>query len=132
MVDAQSSQPVVLVVDDEPLIRLNVAEALNDAGCRTYEAGEAIEAMEMIVSHPEISVLFTDINMPGKDDGLALASQVHDARPDIQLIITSGRERPTPAAIPDDGQFIAKPYDVDVISDIVLTHCAAKAAAQPG
>jgi hypothetical protein len=116
------SSPVVLVVDDEPLIRLNATGALNDAGCRTYEAGEAEEAMNIIARHPEISVLFTDINMPGQDDGLALAGKVHLARPDIQLIITSGRERPQASAIPDEGRFVAKPYDMDVISDLVMTH----------
>ncbi|WGM30591.1 response regulator [Brevundimonas sp. NIBR11] len=122
MDDCSIPGPVVLVVDDEALIRLNATEALNDAGCRTFEAGEAVEAMAMIADHPEISVLFTDINMPGEANGLQLAGQVHAVRPDIQLIVTSGRERPSPAEIPDDGQFIAKPYDMDVISEIVRAH----------
>lgn len=122
MTDKQISMPVVLVVDDEALFRLDATEALHDAGCRTYEACEAREAMMMIADHPEISVLFTDINMPGDEDGLALAGRVHASRPDIQLIITSGRERPAPADIPNDGQFIAKPYDMDVVSEIVRNH----------
>ena len=115
-------EEVVLVVDDEPLLRLNATEALNEAGCRTYQACEAAEAMEMIADHPEISVLFTDINMPGIEDGLALAGRVHAERPDIQLILTSGKESPAPADIPDDGQFVPKPYDMDLISEIVRTH----------
>lgn len=119
MTDKQISMPVVLVVDDEALFRLDATEALHDAGCRTYEACQARDAMTMIADHPEISVLFTDINMPGDEDGLALAGRVHASRPDIQLIITSGRERPAPADFPDDGQFIAKPYDMDVVSEIV-------------
>lgn len=126
MTDAPPSKPVVLVVDDEPLLRLNATGALQDVGCRTYEAGEADEAMGMIENHPEISVLFTDINMPGETDGLALAGRVHSVRPDIQLIITSGRERPAPTEIPDDGQFIAKPYDMDAVSRTVLAHGAAR------
>lgn len=125
-------EPVVLVVDDEALIRLNATEMLQDAGCRTYEAGQADEAMAVLADHPEITVLFTDINMPGEADGLDLAGQVHGARPDIQLILTSGRERPSPADIPDDGQFIAKPYDMDVVSEMVRTHAAAKAQASRG
>ncbi|CAN5260353.1 response regulator [soil metagenome] len=128
MTDRPISMPVVLVVDDEALLRLNATEALHDAGCRTYEACEAREAMDMIADHPDISVLFTDINMPGDQDGLALAGHVHAARPDIQLIITSGRERPAPTDIPDDGQFIAKPYDMEVISEIVRTHRRAVSA----
>jgi len=121
MAQTDLSQQVVLVVDDEVLMRLNAVEALQEAGCRTYEACEADEAMAMIESHPDISVVFTDINMPGERDGLALASQVHDVRPDIQLIITSGQERPAPDQIPDDGQFIPKPYDMDVVTEIVRT-----------
>lgn len=125
MKDPQTLPPVVRVVDDKALLRLNATAALNDAGCRTYEACEAREAMALIESHPDISVLFTDINMPGEYDGLALAGQVHAARPDVQLIITSGREKPAPADMPDDGQFIAKPYDMDVISERVRVHSRA-------
>ena len=121
MVRSTMSEQVVLVVDDEALLRLNATEAFEEAGCQTYEACQADEAMAMIEAHPDISVLFTDINMPGDCDGLSLAGQVHDARPDIQLIITSGRERPAPDQIPDDGQFIAKPYDMDVVTEIVRT-----------
>lgn len=129
MADPLIPEPVVLVVDDEALVRLNATEMLHDAGCRTYEAGEAAEALTMIADHPEITVLFTDINMPGEADGLVLAGQVHGTRPDIQLILTSGRERPAPADIPNDGQFIPKPYDMDVVSNMVLTHAAARAHA---
>lgn len=110
---------VVLVVDDEVLLRLDATEALHHVGCATFEAGRAEEALEVLAQHPEISVLFTDINMPGAFDGMALAGEVHRRRPDVQLIITSGRERPCAADIPDDGQFIAKPYDVDAVAEIV-------------
>lgn len=60
--------------------------------------------------------------MPGAEDGLALAGRVHATRPDIQLILTSGRESPAPADIPDDGQFVPKPYDMELIAQIVRTH----------
>jgi len=111
--------PVVLVVDDEALLRLNATEAFRHVGCEAYEACQAEEALDMLERHPDISVLFTDINMPGKRDGMALAGQVHRQRPDVRLIITSGRERPAPEDLPDDGQFIAKPYDIDAVADIV-------------
>ena len=109
----------VLVVDDEPLLRLVASEALKDVGCTTYEAGAAGEALEVLSAHPDISLLFTDINMPGDQDGMELAETVHRQRPDVQLIITSGRERPAPRDIPDDGRFIAKPYDIDTLAAIV-------------
>lgn len=111
--------PVVLVVDDEALLRLDATEALQQAGCRTYEAGETEEALEMLGRHPEISVLFTDINMPGRRDGVALAGEVHRQRPDIGVILTSGHERPSPADIPGEGRFIAKPYDIGAVAELV-------------
>lgn len=110
---------VVLVVDDEPILRLNAAEAFKDVGCEAYEAGQSDEALAILDQHPEISVLFTDINMPGDQDGLALAAIVHARRPDVSLIITSGREQPAPVTIPDDGQFIPKPYRLDELAGIV-------------
>lgn len=111
--------PVVLVVDDEALLRLDATEALQQAGCRTYEAGETEEALEMLGLHPEISVLFTDINMPGRRDGLALAGEVHRQWPAIGVIITSGQERPSPSDIPAEGRFIAKPYDIGAVAELV-------------
>lgn len=112
---------VVLVVEDEPILRLNAAEALKDAGCKAFEAAESQEALNLLVQHPEISVLFTDINMPGERDGLELAELVHQRRPDVRLILTSGRDKPAPADIPGDGQFIAKPYHLDVITNLIAS-----------
>lgn len=119
MTDQQPRQHVVLVVDDEPVLRMVASQAFEDAGCTTYEAGRADEALDVLEDHPDISVLFTDINMPGEQDGLALAGAVHERRPDVRLILTSGREQPAPADIPDDGQFIAKPYALDVVTGLV-------------
>lgn len=109
----------VLVVDDEALIRLYAVDVLNDAGHRTLEAGDASEALELLKQHPEIRVLFTDINMPGPFDGLQLARQVHSLRPDVQLIITSGRERLTAADIPYDGDFVSKPFQAAALTDLI-------------
>lgn len=101
---------VVLVVDDEPLIRLTAADMLIDAGWAAIEAGDAAEALTMLDRHPEVTVLFTDINMPGEMDGLALARRVYELRPDIGLVVTSGKMRPTGAELPDHGRFLGKPY----------------------
>jgi CheY-like chemotaxis protein len=119
-----SSPPVVLVVDDEPLIRLYAVDVLTDAGFLTIEAADAEEAMELLAEHADITVLFTDINMPGPFNGLELARRVHERRPDVQLIITSGKERPDRASIPDDGTFLAKPYQGSAVTALI------KAAAQ--
>ena len=119
-----SSPPVVLVVDDEPLIRLYAVDVLEDAGFLTLEAADAEEAMALLAEHADITVLFTDINMPGPFNGLELARQVHEVRPDVQLIITSGKERPDRASIADDGTFLAKPYQGSAVTALI------KAAAQ--
>ena len=68
---------------------------------------------------PEISVLFTDINMPGQFDGLELARLVHEYRPDIRLILTSGRSPPAASEIPDAGRFLSKPYDQASLAKLV-------------
>lgn len=102
---------VVLVVDDEPLIRMYAVDVLEDAGFTVVEAEDAGTALMMLDRHPEVGVLFTDIHMPGPFDGLVLARKVHERRPDIQLIIVSGQGRPTRDDIPGEGTFFAKPYD---------------------
>ncbi|EKY27582.1 CheY-like chemotaxis protein [Brevundimonas nasdae] len=119
MVALITPQQVILVVDDEALLRLDATEAFHHIGCQTYEAAETEEALDILERHPEISVLFTDINMPGPRDGMALASQVHRQRPDVQLIVTSGRERPAPEDLPERGHFIAKPYTMEAVADLV-------------
>ena len=101
---------VVLVVDDEPLIRMNAADMLTDAGWTALEAADAADALAVLADHAEVTVLFTDINMPGDMDGLDLARRVHELRPDVQLIITSGKLRPGKSELPGEGRFIGKPY----------------------
>lgn len=104
------SHGVVLVVDDEPLIRINAADMLTDAGWTAIEAADAAEALLKLDSHPEITVLFTDINMPGEMDGLDLARRVHQLRPDVHLIVTSGKMRLRRDELPGAGEFLGKPY----------------------
>lgn len=108
----------VLVVDDEPLVRMCAVEMLMEAGFAVVEADDAESALERLEEHPEVSVLFTDINMPGAFDGLELARRVHAKRPDVQLIITSGRGRPAQSDL-SDGEFVLKPYEVAAISRMI-------------
>ena len=105
-----SKPTVILVVDDEPIIRLDAVAMMEDAGFAVIEAADAREALDVMTAHDDISVLFTDINMPGPFDGLELARQVHDRWPEVQLVITSGRVMLSQTEIPDHGHFIAKPY----------------------
>jgi CheY-like chemotaxis protein len=110
---------VVLVVDDEPLIRMNAADMLTDAGWTAIEAADAAEALALLEAHPEVTVLFTDINMPGDMDGLDLARRVHDLRPDVHLIVTSGKMRPRREDLPGSGEFLGKPYRERQFLDLV-------------
>ena len=109
----------VLIVEDEPIIRMVAAYGLADDGFVTYEAADAAEALTVLAQHPEIAVLFTDLNMPGKMDGVELASRVSQLRPDTELIVTSGRERLCDATLPDHGTFLPKPYTVTELVELV-------------
>ena len=106
---------VILVVDDEPIIRLDAVAMMEDAGFAVIEAADAEEALAVMTTNGDVSVLFTDINMPGPFDGLELARQVHDRWPAVQLVITSGRVMLSQNEIPDHGHFIAKPYQTTAV-----------------
>lgn len=110
----------ILVVDDEALIRLLAADALREAGFTVIEARRADEALVYITSGGAVDLVFTDVQMPGPLDGLALARQLRARSPSIPVIITSGNLRPPPEGLP--GIFVPKPYDTDrVIALIVAT-----------
>jgi two-component system, response regulator PdtaR len=103
--------PVVLVVDDEPLVRMTAVDELEDAGFHTLEAANADGALAVLEARSnEVQVLFTDVNMPGSMNRMALAEQVHRRWPHIRLLISSGYARPHPDEIPDNGHFVPKPY----------------------
>ena len=102
---------LVLLVDDEPLIRLVAADGLEDAGYDVVEAASASEALKILQTRGDVGVLFTDVNMPGDLDGLGLAGLVHDRWPNIKLVVTSGR--PLAGHVPDDGRFLTKPYTAE-------------------
>jgi two-component system, response regulator PdtaR len=112
--------PVVLIVEDEPLLRMLAADALAEKGIQVIEAHHARGALSALVEHRDVDVLFTDINMPGDMDGVDLAREVHRRWPHISLLITSGRERLADSEIPDDGRFVPKPYDLDELAEQIL------------
>lgn len=101
---------VVLVVEDEGFIRMLAADILQDEGFTVLEVAIADEAWPILESRSDIGVLFTDINMPGSMDGLALAARVAVRWPRIRLVLTSGRCGLSNDEVPDNGQFVQKPY----------------------
>jgi CheY-like chemotaxis protein len=114
-----ASTSVVLLVEDEELLRALAAWRLEEAGFEVVQAANADEALELIKSRPDVDVLFTDVQMPGPLDGMGLARKIHEQRPNVLLLVTSGNVRPSEGDIPDHGHFLAKPYrSQDVISEI--------------
>ncbi|MES3099447.1 response regulator [Sphingomonas faeni] len=101
---------VVLVVDDDPLVRVHSLFALEDAGYEVVEAGNAADALACLERRPDIGALFTDIRMHGSLDGVALANVVHERRPDIAILVTSGAEDVADGTLPATANFVRKPY----------------------
>ena len=102
---------VVLVVEDDELVRFTGALLLEDAGFSVAEAANADEAWDILLARDDVGVLFTDVDMPGSMCGKTLAERVHRAWPEIRLILSSGRHRFPEDEVPDHGLFVAKPYN---------------------
>ncbi len=113
------SKPTVLVVEDEALLLFIIADELRDAGFTVIEASNADQAIRQLEAHPEIGILFTDVNMPGSMDGLRLSMAVRDRWPPVKIILTSGKQRPGDDVIPEGGVFVAKPYDAMQITQTI-------------
>jgi CheY-like chemotaxis protein len=109
---------LILVVEDEALIRDCTVSELESAGFAVIAAGNAQEALVKFEGHADVGTLFTDINMPGEIDGLSLAHMISELRPDVQLIITSGL-RPAEGRMPARGHFLMKPYDCAAVSALM-------------
>ncbi len=104
--------PSVLVVEDEMVLRIRAVDIVEDAGFVPVEAVNADEAIAILESRSDISLLFTDIQMPGSMDGLKLAHAVHSRWPHIKIILVSGQVKPTDAEKPIDSRFFGKPLGV--------------------
>ena len=116
---SHSTPREVLVVEDEPLVRIVAADAIVESGVMAWEAGDAREALKVLTEHPRIGLIFTDVNMPGEMDGLELAKKVNSDRPEMALIVTSGHVRVPDCKLPDHGTFLPKPYHTGRLVDLV-------------
>jgi CheY-like chemotaxis protein len=113
------AKPTILVVEDDALLRMHAAGLLQDNGFSVVEAKNADDVLKLLETRDDVRLLFTDIQMPGSCDGMDLARKVHALWPRILLVITSGRVRPAQAEIPDDGRFVAKPYQAnDLLTEV--------------
>lgn len=112
-------QVTVLVVEDEPLILMNAVDLLEDEGFRVLDAPNGDRALEMLEGEAGVQALFTDVDMPGSLDGLALARQVHRRWPEIQIVITSGKMSVPADQVPAGGRFVAKPWNLQQVSTML-------------
>jgi two-component sensor histidine kinase/FixJ family two-component response regulator len=106
-----ASSPTVLVVEDEMVLRMRAVDIVEDAGFNSLEAVNADEALSILESRSDISLLFTDIQMPGSLDGLKLAQAVHKRWPAIKIILVSGQVNLSDAEKPADSRFFGKPLE---------------------
>jgi two-component sensor histidine kinase/CheY-like chemotaxis protein len=109
--DPTSLLPNVLVVEDEMVLRMRAVDIVEDAGFNSLEAVNADEALSILESRSDISVLFTDIQMPGTLDGLKLAHAVHKRWPAIKIILVSGQVNLSDVDKPTDSRFFGKPLE---------------------
>jgi CheY-like chemotaxis protein len=110
MAPSTGSRSVVLIVEDEFLLRLEAIDMIAAAGFEVVEAANADEAIEILESRRDVTVIFTDIQMPGSMDGLKLARAVRGRWPPIKIIATSGHAHVLETDLPEGGRFLAKPY----------------------
>jgi CheY-like chemotaxis protein len=104
------NRPVILVVEDDFLIRIGAVEMIETAGFDVIEAANADDAIKILEVRLDITVVFTDIQMPGSMDGLKLAAAVRGRWPPIKIIATSGRVDVKGVDLPEGGRFLPKPY----------------------
>ena len=115
----ESKSPVVLIVEDELLLRMNAVDMIEAAGFEVVEAANADEAIEILEARRDIGVVFTDIQMPGSMDGLKLVRAVRGRWPPIKIVATSGHIGVAQTDLPEDGRFLPKPYSPGQVMDVL-------------
>src|SRR5882757_7071197 len=119
MGNSASSRHVVLVVEDEWLLRMDAADMISAAGFEVVEAAGADEAIEILQSRRDITMVFTDVQMPGSMDGLKLAHAVRGRWPPIKIIATSGLVDVGEKDLPAGGRFLSKPYQPKELTNLL-------------
>ena len=112
-------RPVVLIVEDEFLLRMEAADMDRAAGFEAVDAANADQAIEILEARRDITVVFTDIQMPGLMDGLKLARAIRGRWPPIKIVATSGRLQLAETDLPEGGRFLPKPYSPTQINGVL-------------
>ena len=100
----------ILIVDDEPLIRIGMSSLATDWGYEALEAGNADEAIATIEQNPGVRLVLTDVDMPGTMDGIRLAHFIRGRWPPIKLVVISGKMAVSASELPEGTRFFSKPY----------------------
>ncbi len=109
----------ILVVEDEPLIRLDVVDQLQSEGFETLEAGTGQGALQFMEGDGQIDVVFTDVDMPGDLNGIVLAHEVQERWSSVGIIVTSGKSAISADALPAGARFVSKPYEMSAVVAII-------------
>jgi CheY-like chemotaxis protein len=110
---------VVLIVEDEMLLRMRAVDMVEDAGYTPLEALDAAEAVAILESRSDVALMCTDIQMPGQMDGVGLAHAVHLRWPAIKIIVVSGQLKQQNLDLPPHSRFLGKPLDAgEVIAEM--------------
>ncbi len=123
------SAPVVLLVEDDVLLRLITAVSLRAAGFDVIEAANSAEAIRILECIP-VDAMFSDIHMPGRMNGLALAEWVRQRRLDTRIVLTSGAEKTIWPPHRDYATFLPKPYDGEEVEHVLRTVLLSPSAQQ--
>ena len=113
------ARQVVLVVEDDPLLRMMAVDLVEDAGFDAVEATGADQAIEIMESRTDIDVLFTDVDMPGCMNGVGLANWARAANTPLGIVVTSGHHNPSNESLPVRSVFFPKPNDFQKVVDIL-------------
>lgn len=119
----RSRQPVALVVDDEPVIRMDTADMVEDEGFNVVQARTVKDAYDFLTKYPSLQLVLTDLETPGSMDGCELAWEVSKRWPHICVIVASGSERPKADGLPPSAVFVAKPLSADVVHEAIEEYC---------
>lgn len=132
LVSGRRAPPVILIVDDEPLLRMLAVDIMEEAGFVALEANDADEAIVILESRFDIVLLLTDINMPGSMDGLKLAHAVRNRWPPVKIIVVSGQMKPSESDLPSGARFFGKPYHAATMVAELRSLVGPEDAARPG
>lgn len=130
--DRENAFGAILVVEDDVLIRLAIADYLRDCGYTVYEAGNVVEAQSVFNAALQVDLVFSDVQMPGDIDGFGLARWLRTHHPDVSVILTSGVARlaADAADLCNQAPFVEKPYDHGSIEQRIRSLLAGRLSAK--